>query len=479
MLAQDLQPNRLVRAKQLIERTLDKLHNDRVGLVIFAGRAYLQVPLTIDYSAMRMMLQNVRPDLVPTQGTVIGDAIDLAIKSFSQKERKYKSLLIISDGEDHDERATSKAKEAAETGIVIHTIGVGSPSGAPLYDEDTKAPKLDEGGQPVISKLNEEELRNLAETGHGTYTLLGNGEEAASRLAENIDSMEGRSMGAISYTDYNSYFQYFLLLALLLLLAEWMIPGARGLEKRTRSKKPAAVVSVLLLCLISTSYVQAQERTLVRKGNEFYQQKKYNEAAAAYQQALQKSPTFMPGTFNLGNTLIQQKKYDAARKVMDGAAKNTKDPALQSGARYNVGNTYMDEQQWQQAVDAYKQALRKNPQDGDAKYNLSYALAKLKQQQGGGGKDKDKDKKDEKKDDQQKDKQQGKDEKKDDPSKDGQDKKDQPKEGDQQQRPQPQPSKLSQQQADNLLKALQQDERKVQDKMQQGKAVPVKLDKDW
>ncbi len=231
MLAKDLQPNRLTRAKQLIERLLDKLHNDRVGLIIFAGRAYLQVPLTVDYGSMRMMLQNVRPDLVPTQGTVIGDAVGLAMKSFSQKERKYKSLIIISDGEDHDEQAVSKVKEAVESGVVVHTVGVGSPEGAPLFDEQTNAPKLDESGQQVISKLNEEELKTLASRGNGTYTLLRNAETAASGLADNIDAMEGRSMGAVSYTDYNSYFQAFLLPALLLLVIEWMLPGAKPVRK--------------------------------------------------------------------------------------------------------------------------------------------------------------------------------------------------------------------------------------------------------
>ena len=235
MLAQDLQPNRLTRAKQFIERMLDKLHNDRVGLVIFAGRAYLQVPLTVDYSSMRMMLQNVRPELVPTQGTVIGDALALGMKSFSQKERKYKAMIMLSDGEDHDEKAEAKAKEAADEGVIIHTIGIGSPQGAPLFDEATHAPKLDESGHQVISRLNEDELKNLAEKGHGTYMQLGNAEVAASRLADAIDGMEGRSMGAVSYTDFNSYFQFFLLPALLLLIVEWLIPGARP----TKTWKPA------------------------------------------------------------------------------------------------------------------------------------------------------------------------------------------------------------------------------------------------
>lgn len=234
MLAQDLQPDRLTRAKQFVERMLDKLHNDRVGLIIFAGRAYLQVPLTVDYSAMRLMLQNARPSMVPTQGTVIGDAIELGMKSFSQKERKHKTMIVLSDGEDHDEKAGSKASDAADEGVIIHAIGVGSAQGALLFDEDTKTAKLDESGQQVISKLNEDELKGIAEKGHGTYTLLGNAEETASRLAESIDSMEGRSMGSVSYVDFDSYFQAFLLPALLLLLAERLIPGA----KPTRTWRP-------------------------------------------------------------------------------------------------------------------------------------------------------------------------------------------------------------------------------------------------
>lgn len=234
MLAKDIQPDRLTRSKQLIERMLDKMKNDRVGLVIFAGRAYLQVPLTIDYSAMRMMLQNVRPDLVPTQGTVISDAIDLSLQSFSKKEKKYKSLIIISDGEDHDAKAKDKTAEAADNGIIVHTVGVGSPQGAPLYDETTKSEKLDEQGQPVISKLNEDELKGIAASGNGTYTLLNNADDAATHLTDQIDAMEQRNMGAVSYTNYNSYFQYFLLPAFLLLIAEWMIPGAK--KRKTKLK---------------------------------------------------------------------------------------------------------------------------------------------------------------------------------------------------------------------------------------------------
>ena len=233
MLAQDIKPDRLVRAKQLILRMIDKMQNDRIALVVFAGRSYLQVPLTIDYGAMKMMLQNVSPDLVPTQGTVISDAIDLSKQSFSQKERKYKSLIIISDGEDHDENAKAKAAEAAESGIIIHTVGIGSPQGATLYDPNTKSVKLDDNGNPVISKLNEEELKSIAAAGRGTYTHLTNTDDAADKLTDELKGMEQKSLGAVIFTDYTSYFQYFLIAGLILILIEWLLPGSKMKLKTT------------------------------------------------------------------------------------------------------------------------------------------------------------------------------------------------------------------------------------------------------
>jgi Ca-activated chloride channel family protein len=180
---------------------------------------------------MKMMLQNVKPDLVPTQGTVIADAIDLSLKSFSQKEKKYKSLVIISDGEDHDEKALAKTKEATESGVIIHTVGVGSPQGATLYDPATKSNKLDENGNPVVSKLNEEELRSISNAGGGTYTLLSNSDAAADKLIDEIDGMEQKSLGAVMFTDYSSYYQYFLAAGLLLLIIEWVLPGANMNKK--------------------------------------------------------------------------------------------------------------------------------------------------------------------------------------------------------------------------------------------------------
>lgn len=227
MLAKDIQPDRLTRAKQLIMLLTDRMKNDKVAFIVFAGKSYLQVPLTVDYAALKMMVQNVNTSMVPTQGTVIGEAVDMAIQTFPQNERKYKSLIIISDGEDHDEKAQQKVKEAVEAGITVHTVGIGSPQGTTLYDPETKSVKLDENGTPVVSKLNEEELKLLAANGRGTYSLLQNADDVADKLVSNLEGMEQKNLGSMVFTDYTSYFQYFLAAGLLLIFVEWLIPGAK------------------------------------------------------------------------------------------------------------------------------------------------------------------------------------------------------------------------------------------------------------
>jgi Ca-activated chloride channel homolog len=240
MLAQDVQPDRLTRAKQFIMRLVDKMHNNRIALIVFAGKAYLHVPLTTDYSAVKMLLQNVSPTMVATQGTVLGDAIDMARTSFIHNERKFKSLIIISDGEDHDESALDKTRQAADEGVVIHTVGIGSPQGSTLYDPETKALKLDENGNPLVTKLNEEELKNIAGAGHGSYTLLQNTDQAADRLTHELENMDQRTQNIESQyaTEYTSYFQYFLLAGFLALVIEWLLPGTR---MKTKTDKNGSV----------------------------------------------------------------------------------------------------------------------------------------------------------------------------------------------------------------------------------------------
>lgn len=223
MLAADLTPSRLERAKQFINRVLEKMGNNRIGLITFAGRAYVSVPLTVDMSALKMNLTAASPDMVPTQGTVIGEAIRMARESFNAKETKYKSIILISDGEDHDEAAADEVKKAVGEGIMINTVGLGSPDGALLPDSENGGYKKDEKGENVVSRLNEKLLQDVAGEGQGIYLRLGNTDAAAEAIAKQVNSTEQKNFGDSIFTDYNSYFQYFIGIALFLILIEFFL----------------------------------------------------------------------------------------------------------------------------------------------------------------------------------------------------------------------------------------------------------------
>jgi Ca-activated chloride channel family protein len=231
MLATDIKPNRLEKSKQLLAKLLDKLQNDRIGIVVFAGRAYMQMPLTIDHGAAKMYIQDSGPEVVPTQGTVIADALQMANAAFNIKEKKYKTILLISDGEDHDPNAAKVAQTLAQNGVVINTVGVGSPEGTTIIDPETKEIKKDAQGQTVISKLNEAELQQLSTATNGIYLRLDNMDDALITLSQQIDSIEKKSLSDSEFIDYNSYFQYLLAAALLLLLTEFILPERKKLTR--------------------------------------------------------------------------------------------------------------------------------------------------------------------------------------------------------------------------------------------------------
>lgn len=224
MLAQDIKPNRLERAKQVISRIIDKMGNNRIGMVVFAGQAFLQMPMTSDLAAARLYVSNAGPDAVPTQGTVIGDALRLCNTALDTKEKKYKAVILISDGEDHDEKADAALKELEDNRVVVYTIGIGSPQGAPIFDPTLNDYKKDENGNTVVSKLNEKDLQKIATQTGGQYLLFTNADDVAGQLAASVDQMEKKQIGGTGIRVYSSYFQWFLLLAFILLLLETIIP---------------------------------------------------------------------------------------------------------------------------------------------------------------------------------------------------------------------------------------------------------------
>lgn len=225
MLAEDIQPNRLTRAKQAISRLVDNLDNDKIGLIVFAGDAYTQIPVTTDYVSAKMFLSTINPDMVPKQGTAIGAAISLGIRSFSPGEGTSKAMIIITDGENHEDNPVTNAEEASKAGIIIHTIGIGSTEGVPvpLKINGKKDYLKDVDGNTVITKLDEDILKKIAISSNGSYVRASNSNIGLDQIFGEIKKMKKQELESTIYTEYNDQFQIFAAISLILLLGEFII----------------------------------------------------------------------------------------------------------------------------------------------------------------------------------------------------------------------------------------------------------------
>lgn len=232
MLTRDVKPNRIERTKKFVERLISELQNDRIGIIVFAGDAYVQLPVTNDYASAKMFLSTIGPAMVPKQGTAIGSAIDMAIRSFTSESTTSKVLVIFTDGENHEDDPISSAKKAAEKGIIVHTVGVGLPNGQPVPAPDGNGFIKDKSGNVVMSKLDESTLKNIALAANGIYIRTGNSNSGIELITEEINKMQQTTITSQQYADYDEKFIYPAALALLLLLAEIFISDRRNIKKR-------------------------------------------------------------------------------------------------------------------------------------------------------------------------------------------------------------------------------------------------------
>jgi tetratricopeptide (TPR) repeat protein len=458
MMAQDIKPSRLDRAKQLLGKLIDKLGSDRIGIVIFAGKAYLQMPLTGDHGAAKMYLSAASTDAVPTQGTVVADALQMCYSAFNAKEKKYKAVVLISDGEDHDEGALKITRQMADEGIVINTVGIGSPEGSTIVDASTNEVKKDDQGNTVITKLNEKELMGIAEKGNGIYQLYTSTDEVVSRLDDQLGSMDQRTVTEDSLVNYRYYFQWFMGLALLTLLAEFFLSEKR----RSHSSKlvPAVKSAALLLiacCSLPVAISAQTQKAIIKKGNEAYAKKEYADAASNYKKVTEKDPANVTAQYNLGNALYKDQKADEAVSAYENVLNSSSSKEDRAKAFYNKGVVLQNNKKIPECIEAYKNALKLDPGDEDARQNLQKALVQQQQQKQQEQKDKQKKPKEEEKKEKQK-----------------------PKEEQKNELPKPQPSKLTKQDAEEKLKALMEQEKNLQDKLRKVNAAsPTRPEKDW
>jgi Ca-activated chloride channel family protein len=231
MKAEDYKPNRLERAKMAIEKLVENLHSDRIGIIVFAGEAFIQLPLTSDYSAAKLYTSSISTEIVPTQGTAIGAAIKKCVSALNHDQSKNRAIIVISDGENHEDDAAEAAKEALAEGIKVHAIGMGSVQGAPIpvYNGSRQVGfRSDKQGNTVVSRLDETKLQEIAAAGNGVYVRATNSSTGLSSIFNEINKMEKTEYEAKQYTDFEDRFQPFLLAALILLFIEFLMSDKKS-----------------------------------------------------------------------------------------------------------------------------------------------------------------------------------------------------------------------------------------------------------
>ena len=468
MLAEDVAPSRLDRSKMMVENLVDNFTNDKIGLIVFAGDAFIQLPITSDYVSAKMFLSNISPSMISIQGTDIAKAISMASHSFTQQEGVGKAIIVITDGEDHEGGALEAAKEAKDKGMRVYILGVGSTKGAPIPTGNGDYMK-DNTGQTVMTGLNEQMCREIAQAGGGAYIHVENNSNAQDQLDQELNKLAKKEIESTVYSDYDEQFQAVGIIVLLLLIIEICILDIKNpmLKNISLFKRKQKVVTLLLTLVVSTTIQAQTDRLLVRQGNKQFRAGNYAEAEVSYRKAVEKNPQNAQALYNLGNALLGQRKDSAAVSQFEQAAKLETNPIRKSQAFHNIGVVCQGQKQFAQAIEAYKESLRNNPADDETRYNLELCKRQQKQQQ-------------DQQNQQNKDNKDNKDQKdKKDQQKQDQDKKDQQKQDQQQQQQNKQ--QMSKENAEQMLNAAIQEEKQTQERMKKAQQQPNRrsLQKNW
>ena len=466
MLAEDVAPSRLDRAKMMVENLVDHFTNDKIGLIVFAGEAFVQLPITSDFVSAKMFLSSIEPSLIETQGTDIAAAVTMATHSFTQEEGVGKAIIVITDGEDHEGGAMEAAQEAKDKGMRVYMLGIGSTKGAPIPVAGSHDYMKDNTGATVMSALNEDMCKQVAEAGGGAYIHVENNSNAQEQLNHELDKLAKKERSSTVYSDFDEQFQAVGILVLLLLIAEICIleiknPRLRKIHLFSRKK-----VAIILLLLMAVGAQAQSDRDYIRQGNKQFRAGKFAGAEVDYRKAIEKNAKNPQAAYNLGNALLAQKKDSAAIVQYQQAAKLETNQKRRSYAYHNIGVICQGHQMYGEAIEAYKEALRNNPNDDETRYNLELCKRQQKQQQQNQQNQQQKQNKD------NKDKQ--------DKNKD-QNEQDQQKQQDKKQQQEQQKPQMSKENAEQLLNAAMQEEKNTQQRIKkaQHQKQTRKLQKNW
>lgn len=466
MLAEDVKPNRLEKAKMMVSNMVDGMSDDKIGLIVFAGQAFVQLPITSDYVSAKMFLETISPSMISVQGTDVAEAISLSMRSFTQQEDVSRAIFVITDGEDNEGRAVEAARQAASQGVRVYVLGIGNPGGAPIPIPGTGQYIIDNEGNTVVSKLSEEMCREIATAGQGSYIYVDNSSSAQKKLSEQLDRLAKAKMESQVYSEYDEQFQGFILIGLLFLLVDILLLERQSrstwLSNLLRRERPVATIVMLLLCISAAAQT---DRDYIRRGNRLMRDSIFDKAQVQYQKAIEQDNTNPIAHFNLGNALLYQSKAEDAMKEYETAARLEKDKVRLGKIYHNMGVVLQAAKQFDKAVACYRNSLRNDPTSNETRYNYALSLYQLK-----------KNPPSQDQQDQQKD-EQGKDEKQ---EQDKQQQQQQEKQ-EQQQQQQQQQDQMSRENAEQMLNAAMQDEKATQEKIQraQQQRQQKQLQKQW
>lgn len=449
MLATDMPPSRLDHSRRFSSELIRSLTGNRIGLIVFAGNAYLQTPLTTDYRALLLYIQTLSTDVVSNQGTRLSSAISVANRSFSYEKANGKALILVSDGENHEPGLEDASRQAAQNGISVFTVGVGTYSGSkiPDYSGGYNSFKSDENGNPIISKLEDESLQLAAKRTRGNYYALSPDlSSTLNLLLSDLKDFKKTGLETRMYTEYQSYYQFFLTLACLFFLFEILF-----------AYKKKSVT--LLFLLFSPALFSQNDHDLLRAGDRLYRKKEPLAAEEAYRKALEKKAS-PKAWYNLGNAVYQQGRFEESAGNFQQSINKTKNSTQKENAFYNLGNSLFQSGNYKGSIEAYKQALRIKPGDPETQHNLTLALKKQQQQE---------QKQDQNQQQQKDNKQEQKPRQEQNPSRN---------QNEQGQTPNT-PKKLSKEEAETLLSIMDEEEKKVQSKLRQTGKPNAQLKKDW
>ncbi len=385
MLAEDLEPNRLERARRELADLLDMLEGDRLGLVAFAGTSFVQCPLTVDYRAYRLFLESLHPQMMPVQGTDLGGAIATAVQTFDEEKLSSKAIILISDGEDNEGRGYEAAEQAAELGIKIFAIGVGGEAPAPVPDLERGGNKRDRMGEVVLTSFDEEGLKRMALVTGGGYERSTSGDmDLEAIYRQDIkQGMEAYQIATSRTQNWKERYQWPLGLAFLLLVLESLLPEVR---RRARRSSAAALLLVGLVTVGVAGPAAAAWRnpfapSPMRQGMEAFEDGEFGEALAHFHAAQLDHPDDRRLEFNIADSYYRLADYAAAEQSFGRVLSLGGDDDLAQQAYYNLGNTLYQQGRLDEAIEAYEQALVLDPEDEDARHNLEFVQRELEQRQ--------------------------------------------------------------------------------------------------